>query len=278
MHPQRGYYSIIQFCPDPARMESVNVGVVLLCPESSFLDVRISHENRRAQRLVGKSEFNRAAVEAAKLSLESRFKTDRESFRSIKDLQHFVDSRGNQLILTDPRPIKVFDALADLERLFEQLVTTEPGVKQTNLSEQPNQLFPELDRVFSELNLHHQDSVFIDFHAKLPIIEENLNVPYAYQNGKLNLVQPQRFAKRKKTALQSAKDLAFKGELIRDRGIGSASDAQLIVISSFENPDSELADHIGELFESFHVEHIYEKDLSSFTKQVQQEVASHNGQ
>ena len=35
--PTRGYYSLIQFCPDTCRLEVANVGVVLYCPEVSFL-------------------------------------------------------------------------------------------------------------------------------------------------------------------------------------------------------------------------------------------------
>lgn len=33
----KGYYSIIQYCPDLSRFEAANVGVLLFCPERAFL-------------------------------------------------------------------------------------------------------------------------------------------------------------------------------------------------------------------------------------------------
>ncbi len=35
MNPTRGYYCLIQYSPDPSRLEAANVGVVLFCPKSA---------------------------------------------------------------------------------------------------------------------------------------------------------------------------------------------------------------------------------------------------
>ena len=37
MNSKRGYYSLIQFCPEPSRAEAVNLGVLLFCPEAGFI-------------------------------------------------------------------------------------------------------------------------------------------------------------------------------------------------------------------------------------------------
>ena len=37
MTTEKGYYSLIQFCPDVSRLEAVNLGVILFCPGSAFL-------------------------------------------------------------------------------------------------------------------------------------------------------------------------------------------------------------------------------------------------
>ena len=37
MKPSKGYYSLIQYCPDLGRLEAANVGVLLFCPERGFL-------------------------------------------------------------------------------------------------------------------------------------------------------------------------------------------------------------------------------------------------
>lgn len=40
MNTSKGYYSLVQYCPDRSRMESANLGVVLFCPDLDFLDVK----------------------------------------------------------------------------------------------------------------------------------------------------------------------------------------------------------------------------------------------
>jgi hypothetical protein len=36
----KAYYSIVQYWPDPSRLEAVNIGVALFCPDQAFLKVR----------------------------------------------------------------------------------------------------------------------------------------------------------------------------------------------------------------------------------------------
>ncbi len=62
MTPQKGYYSLIQFCPDASRLESINIGVILFCPEMGFLDDKTSSNTRRAEKLVGRGELAREAL------------------------------------------------------------------------------------------------------------------------------------------------------------------------------------------------------------------------
>jgi hypothetical protein len=122
MKPKRGYYSLIQFCPNQSRLEAVNVGVVLLCPDADFIAARTSAGNRRAEKLVGRGELDRHALNSAKQAIEHRLDVDRSSFKSHEDLMAFVNTRGNNLKLTSPRPVKVFDPATDLDKLFSELV------------------------------------------------------------------------------------------------------------------------------------------------------------
>ncbi len=120
MKYKRGYYSLIQFCPDPSRLEAVNVGVVLLCPDADFIAARTSAGNQRAKKLVGSGELDKPALNLAKQAIEHRLEVDRASFKTHEDLRKFVDTRGNNLKLTTPRPIKVFDPSEDLDNLFAE--------------------------------------------------------------------------------------------------------------------------------------------------------------
>jgi len=49
MNPTKGYYSIVQFCPDLARRETVNISVVLLVPEKDLFEPRMLADRLRRE-------------------------------------------------------------------------------------------------------------------------------------------------------------------------------------------------------------------------------------
>ena len=53
MNPVKGHYSIVQYCPDLTRLETVNIGVVLLVPDRSFLQTRMVLDNDRVKHFFG---------------------------------------------------------------------------------------------------------------------------------------------------------------------------------------------------------------------------------
>src|SRR5262245_33328935 len=119
---KRGYYSLIQFCPDPARAEVANLGVVLFCPDLGFLDVRMAPDNDRVRQFFGDGSFDDWALNSGKQALCARLRADREDFRTVADLERFAQTRANELILTSPRPVKVVDPECDLATLYRDLV------------------------------------------------------------------------------------------------------------------------------------------------------------
>ena len=121
MSATKGYYSVIQYCPDRSRMEAANVGVLLLCPEIGFVKARTAAGNDRARKFFGYDSFDKRRLNAAKRAIERRLEVDRESFRSPEDIVRFMDTRGNDILLTPPRPTKVLDPEAELETLFKEL-------------------------------------------------------------------------------------------------------------------------------------------------------------
>src|SRR5262245_44127945 len=123
--PARGYYSILQFVPDLERVEGANIGVILFCPEKRFLRVQTSTSNDRVRRFFGQDEttdLDLDRLNTFKAAFEERIKTESETIQTPEQFYQFVKSRANQLILTEPRPIKVFDPEPQLANLFETLV------------------------------------------------------------------------------------------------------------------------------------------------------------
>ena len=135
-----GYYCIVQFTPDRRRAEVANIGVLLFSPEHGFLDVHLASSNRRIRRFFGTpGGLDEERVSAIRLSLKDRLRVEAEYVRSLEDLQHFVNTRANQLVLTSPRPVIVTEPARDLARLFEELVAepAEEREPEANGAEQP---------------------------------------------------------------------------------------------------------------------------------------------
>lgn len=267
MKPQRGYYSLIQFCPDASRLEAINVGVVLFCPAANYLNARTSGDNRRAEKLVGRGQLERRALNAAKQAIERRLQVDRDSFQDIHDLQKYIDTRGNWLKLTPPRPVKVCDPAKDLDSLYTELVG---GVSLRQKLAEEKQLFPTLHQTFEKLQ--SEGRAEIDMRVTVPILERKLSVPYAFSNGSLNLVKPHRFSHSDSGSMNTAMRLALEGDLIKRHGTVQCSNARLIVVSSFEDSDdTEFMQKVNGLFGEYKVQNVDQQHLDEFIAHVQQE-------
>jgi hypothetical protein len=115
----KGYYSILQYVPDVERAEGVNVGVVLICPARNFLKVRTTKDNNRVVRFFGTNAgFDAQRLTILKQALEERI----TAIQTLEEFQRFVETRANHLRLIAPRPIKLAEPEAELDRLFVALV------------------------------------------------------------------------------------------------------------------------------------------------------------
>ncbi len=263
MTAKRGYYSLIQFCPDPSRAEAVNVGVLLFCPEAQFIGARTAAGNRRAAKLVGRAEIDSASLKAAKRAMERRLEVDREAFQTLDDLQRFVDTRANILKLTTPRPVKVFDPQEDLGKLFEELVGGRARRK-------PAPVFPpELKQVF--VRLKQEGRARMPWNVELPIVRRGLMIPYAYHNGAWNLVRPKMFSSDEGFAIGQAQQLAVDGDLLRRFGADAEGEKRLVVVTAFERGENvpDLESRVGNLFKEYQVRTVRQPEVPEFLREVE---------
>ena len=122
MERAKGYYCIVQYTPDRSRGEAANVGVLLFSPEHHFLDVELSPSEERVQRFFGAEwPLDLERIRAMKASLQKRLRVEAERFQTLADLEQFVATRANEIILTPPRPVAVADPRADLEAFARAL-------------------------------------------------------------------------------------------------------------------------------------------------------------
>lgn len=272
MNPKRGYYSLVQFCPDHSRMEAANVGVVLFCPELSFIEARTSSGNDRPRKFFGSHNIDPKFLDWAKKGLEERIRVEADSFKTIRDLEHFVNTRGNELVLTSPRPVKVFDPEEELQTLFEELA----GDRKRKAAEKRNEV-QALDLTFKKL--HKEGRAKLRWDIKIPKVNRNLRVPYAYKNGIWNLIKPQTFGTKN---LASSTDMAMKlsveGHLIRKYSPEDQK-RELIVVPSFGSgalesgmkKEEEVRSSVSAILEEYKIQTINAHDIPDFIRRIEEE-------
>ena len=119
----KGYYSIVQYCPDLGRKESANVGVILLVPSLNYINGVEDPSNARAKKFFGDSITNWELFNAGKNAIFNRIVKDKNYFRTVDDLDRFANTRGNSFILTEPRSCRIDKApFLVLSELFDDLV------------------------------------------------------------------------------------------------------------------------------------------------------------
>ena len=265
MNAKRGYYSLVQFCPNPSRAEAVNLGVALFCPDADFLAARISAGNKAAAKLVGRTGVDPAALNAAKRAIERRLEVERASFQTLQDFQRFAETRANVLKLSAPRPIKVVEPARELDQLFQELVGGHPR------RARERGVLPPLEDLFRRLE--QEGRAQLNITVTIPLAGRRLHVPYAYRNGTVNLVKPQLFAEQEGPAIGAAMRLAIEGDLLQKRGEDEEGKKRLIVVSSFEPSGNgqELKSRVADILREYDVKSILDDEVPAFVAQVEQE-------
>src|SRR6187455_2612736 len=143
MTATKGFFSVIQFCPDLDRGECANVGVVLAVPKLGYLGVRFSEDNEAPKQRFSKEAFDDARLSLAKRAMEGRIRAEGVAWVAPEDLIQFGKKEGNNMLLSAPRTILVDNCEAELEELYHRLVHVDARTRR-----RPRK--PDLRRVFEE--------------------------------------------------------------------------------------------------------------------------------
>lgn len=241
MKPNKGWFSIIQFCPDPSRLESANIGVLLFCPAIDFLDLRIASDNRRIIKFFGSKGFDLALVNSFKRGLKERLRKEHKLIEGHEQLLDFVDRRANQIRISPPRSIRVTEPEKQLDQLFAELVggstRREPSVRDL--------LAQALGQPSIESKLYRPIPITV------PIDGKQLQVPYAFQNGRFNLIQPVPF--QSENPLKTAYKYAVEGDSIYGMEHEKYGKMKLLVVGRFQSRSDENKGIVNQILEKHHV-------------------------
>lgn len=123
MSKPSGRYALIQYGAAPERFEFVNIGVVLVDPNSRFLGLRFAQSFKRIDQMFGRQP--RPFLSAMKIGLQNRIQAELGPEWNLDRLQNFAASRANSVRLSKFQPILIENAEQDLNELFGSLVVDE---------------------------------------------------------------------------------------------------------------------------------------------------------
>ena len=263
----RGFYSVVQYCPDRFRAEAVNVGLVLLSIEPHAVRVKMAASFDRAKRLFA---IGKADLKTLKVSLDgmkARIESLASELKTADDLSAFAASRANDLRLTDPRLAKLNNIDEDFDRLFSGLVEVRSTAALAY--ESPAEVLPpRLSEVFFRLQQEHK--IWKPGTITVPIYKRKLDIPYAYKNGVVNLIKPHVFPSSRRAETQAA-EFAINGDLIQKHPI-NGEQQRLIIVSTQETAEQadEINQHVEPLFKEYGVRLIRPQTVDAFAREVEQ--------
>jgi hypothetical protein len=221
------FYSLIQFCPDPGRQEAFNIGSVVFCPKPHSVDVRLAlgfGVNAR-----GSFGFDAALFEASKHAFKRRLLEAGRSFREGSDLESFRASGTNPIRLTTPRAMVLRDMETDAQGIFDALV----GGPRPEADIRPARglrMVTQLKQAFMSRGIAKLVETRVD--VVVPAFGTRLKVPFAFQNGRFNLIEPVDFSIRDEAArAEGTSWYAVSGKSIFDTPDIRRGPMQLLVVA-----------------------------------------------
>jgi len=241
----KGYYSIVQYCPDPSRLEAVNIGVALFCPECSFLKVRFGRRKTRVDQLFGKQDWE--FVESQKAAIEARLAREQEAFRRLEDFEAYISRRANSLKLTAARPVKVENPDLELSSLLRRLVAGASEVASRTAT-----VSNELSDIFR--HAHVEGLLQRDISVHPPALPKPVKAPFAFRNGKLNLIEAIQFEGYTPSAVFNRAGIhAVEGQFLSEYEDPTFGAVGLVVVAKFSAGQEEERRTAQRVFEKHRV-------------------------
>jgi hypothetical protein len=265
MNPTKGYYSLIQYCPDLGRLEAANVGVLLFCPERHFLQARTSRGNRRINRFFGAEGHDWERINAFKKGLEERLESEGARIDTLEQLEDFIAGRANLLQITPPRPMKVTDPAKDLDALYDELI----GVPERAASGAgPRSLRRKLAKKLSAPRVAAK--VRHDIQVCVPILQKEVQIPYGYQNGRFNLITPVQFAAADTDrSVNTACKYAVEGRSLFECPDENLGPLQLVIVGQFRRRDHESPALVKRILEQHDVKLYRASELPELIHEIE---------
>lgn len=250
MSGRQGFYSVVQYVPFPERFEFMNVGVVVLAPAINRVEVRFAPDYSRIAKIFGK--FDRAQLKSALDSLARRLQHDfGVGYWSVDALHRFVEMRSGNVQMSSPLSILLDDDPAEIsDRLLKEMVIARPKRLRASTAT-------------SQFKRHLANARVLDLVDTSPdpiVLPQGvqIRVPYGYQNGSYNLIDPIRLAGPVEEALKNASSRAIEGQWLAEHSAQSKP-KRLVVVGDLSDQPERFASDLKDVMRNHEVR-FYEMD------------------
>ncbi len=202
----RALYAVVRYIPNMLREEFVNVGVILVCPETRFQGLRYLPSFGDDSRAKALSNWDGHFVRHALTKL--RYAFDHKQLNSF--IEEGVSPEGiltpsglhrlrafyhNNIQLSEPRSALTSNPEETLEKLFHQFVAVpEEGTKRLRVTRQA--MRKQVSSVFRQAGLFERPEVKQDVKPPVPAPK----IDFAYQNDVMHYYQLIPFTGTEKTS------------------------------------------------------------------------------
>ncbi len=172
-----------------------------------------------------------------------------------------IATQANNLQLTPLLPMTVQNPDEELDSLFSELVDEE--IKK----ETPKKklLKAMLDKQFCLANV--SDKIQRDITISLPDMKQDIEIPFAYQNGRLQLIQPKNFDIT--NWLNPACRSSVEGHSLYKQKSDSYGEMKLNIVGTFQENDSEISGTVNKMLEEFDVRLYTEDQIPDLISDIQ---------
>jgi len=189
-------------------------------------------------------------------------------FLSIDDLGAYIAKRANIIQLTQPRPMRITDLEADMIALHRRLVEPEPV--ETKLG-----VHGFLKRRLFEAGV--AELVEKSVNVEISDFKKPIRVPYAYQNGRFNLISPVQFDADAESIFTKTGKSAIEGQLLYNERHSTRGEMRLVVVANFdEQVEASTRDFVKKTFDEHSVTLYSFEDLSPLVEDIKRSAEMHN--
>jgi hypothetical protein len=254
----------VQYCPDLSRLEVANIGVVVFCAELSYLDVRMSQNHTRISQMFGRGQRDLKRLKYVKAGLEEKLTSGRDDLASLEKLNHLAALHVNTIRMTRFMPCRVSASPQnDLGTMFEELV--EPKHSDKPISK-ADALIKNLASRFEVPGVSNR--IHRNLRVRIPVLDREEEIPYGYQNGRMNLIAPVVFPKTASALEDRAAKYAVEGKSLYDNPDGKLGELQMLVVGHFEPGAPDSIASAKRILDSHDVRLFQASELSALAKEI----------